>query len=277
MTRPVLTSSKRCSTDQPYRLCYWRVATDEINYRRFFDVDSLAAIRVEEPEVFDAVHQMVLRFVDEGCVTGLRIDHADGLLDPRQYLASLSEAAHRRLPSARRPSAEGARLYVVVEKILAHDEMLPDRMADRRHDGLRFLEPLQRHLRRSPRRDMPCATPTPASSAAPIRFADVLYESKRTILATSLSSELYMLSHQLDQISEQHRWSRDFTRPSLYRALREVVACFPVYRTYIRPGTERSERRRSAADHGGCPRGEAAQSGHEPLVFRLHRFGIVVE
>ena len=69
-------------------------------------------------------------------------------------------------------------------------------------------------------------------------FSEVLYESKRTILGTSLSSELYMLSHQLDQISEQHRRSRDFTRPSLYRALREVVACFPVYRTYIRPGAD---------------------------------------
>ena len=82
--------------DQPYRLCYWRVATDEINYRRFFDVDSLAAIRVEDPEVFDAVHEMVLRFVERGWITGLRIDHADGLRDLRQYLESLHEAVRRR-------------------------------------------------------------------------------------------------------------------------------------------------------------------------------------
>ncbi len=81
--------------DQPYRLCYWRVATDEINYRRFFDVDALAAIRVEDPEVFDAVHETVLRFVEHGWVNGLRMDHADGLLDPWQYLTHLTGAVGR--------------------------------------------------------------------------------------------------------------------------------------------------------------------------------------
>ena len=82
-------------TDQPYRLCHWRVATDEINYRRFFDVDSLAAIRVEEPEVFQAVHEATLRLIERGWVTALRIDHADGLHDPAQYLANLADAVRR--------------------------------------------------------------------------------------------------------------------------------------------------------------------------------------
>ena len=225
--------------DQPYRLCHWRVATDEINYRRFFDVDSLAAIRVEEPEVFDAVHQMVLRFVEQGWVTGLRIDHADGLLDPQQYLTALTEATRRARGDAPPSRAAHSRsgLYIVVEKILAHDETLP---ADWPIDGttgygfLNLLNGLFVDRRGAYALRDGYARFTGHSST----FAQVLYESKRTILATSLSSELYMLSHQLDRISEQHRWSRDFTRLSLYRTLREVVACFPVYRTYIRPETE---------------------------------------
>ncbi len=80
---------------QAYRLCFWRVATDEINYRRFFDINELAAIRVEDPEVFQAVHELVLRFVQRGWVTGLRIDHPDGLWDPQQYFENLQQAYRR--------------------------------------------------------------------------------------------------------------------------------------------------------------------------------------
>ncbi|HEX3726997.1 MAG TPA: alpha-amylase family glycosyl hydrolase, partial [Pirellulales bacterium] len=113
--------------EQSYRLCYWRVATDEINYRRFFDVDALAAIRVEDPEVFTAVHELVLRYVERGWVTALRIDHADGLLDPQQYLSNLVEAAGKVRPQIT-PAITGrtaAPIYVVAEKILAADETLP--------------------------------------------------------------------------------------------------------------------------------------------------------
>lgn len=226
-------------TEQPYRLCYWRVATDEINYRRFFDVDALAAIRVEDPEVFAAVHEMLLGFVAKGWVTALRVDHADGLLDPQQYLANLALAVRR----AKGEEAETAPqpaclLYTLVEKILAHDETLPADWPVHGTTGYDFLNLLggifvdrlgAYSLRESYGRFIGQLDP----------FAQVLYESKRTILATSLSAELTMLSHQLDHVSEQHRWSRDFTRLSLFRALREVVACFPVYRTYIRP--ERGE------------------------------------
>lgn len=230
--------------DQPYRLCYWRVATDEINYRRFFDVDELAAIRVEDPEVFEAVHATILRLVERRWVTGLRIDHADGLLDPRQYLANLAEATGRALGE----STDGEprlHLYTVVEKILAHDEVLPQDWLTHGTTGYDFLNLLNGVFvdRRGGY----------ALRDAYARFignweswSDVLHEGKRTILAASLSAELYTLSQQLDRISEQHRWSRDFTRLSLFRALREVVACFPVYRTYIRPDCDevREEDRR---------------------------------
>jgi (1->4)-alpha-D-glucan 1-alpha-D-glucosylmutase len=224
--------------DQAYRLCYWRVATDEINYRRFFDVDSLAAIRVEDPEVFEAVHQTILELVRRRWVTGLRIDHADGLLDPAQYLADLAQAVTRALTSDGESPAgdESHSLYTLVEKILAHDEVLPSDWPIDGTTGYEFLNlvndlfidrPGAYALRdvygRFTRIDDP--------------FGQILYESKRLILTASLSAELTMLSHQLDRLSEHHRWSRDFTRLSLYRALREVVAYFPVYRTYIRAGT----------------------------------------
>ena len=222
-------------TAQPYRLCYWRVATDEINYRRFFDIDSLAAIRVEDPEVFQGVHQLILSFVAKRWVTGLRIDHADGLLDPQQYFADLAEAVRdARLQGGSLPDGEDRSLYTVAEKILAHDESLPADWPIDGTTGYEFLNLLNemfvdRNGVFALREAYARLTGNVAS------FAEVLYESKRAILTASLSSELYMLSHQLDRLSEHHRWSRDFTRLSLYRALREVVASFPVYRTYIRP------------------------------------------
>jgi (1->4)-alpha-D-glucan 1-alpha-D-glucosylmutase len=233
--------------EQPYRLCHWRVATDEINYRRFFDVNMLAAIRVEDSEVFAAIHELVLRFIERGWVSGLRIDHVDGLLDPQQYLTNLTKAI--RDIRGKAEDAEGGLweegFYIVAEKILAHDENLPAEWPIQGTTGYDFLNLLNGlFVDRNGLYALRDAYFRLTGGAE--TFPQVLYESKRTILATSLSSELNVLSHQLDQISEQHRWSRDFTRLSLHRALREVVACFPVYRTYIRPETDvvRDEDRR---------------------------------
>ncbi len=222
----------RLLADQAYRLCHWRVATDEINYRRFFDVDELAAIRVEEPEVFAAVHAKILELVGNRQVTGLRIDHADGLADPQQYLANLAEATASAL--GQRDPQPRLYLYTVVEKILAHDEFLPREWLTHGTTGYDFLNLLNGlFVDRAGGYALRDTYARFIGSWKP--WSDVLHESKRTILSGSLSAELYTLSHQLDRISEQHRWSRDFTRLSLYRALREVVAAFPVYRTYIRP------------------------------------------
>ncbi|MCA1558030.1 MAG: malto-oligosyltrehalose synthase, partial [Acidobacteria bacterium] len=126
-------------SEQAYRLSYWRVAADEINYRRFFDINELAAVRVEERPVFTAVHEVVFRLLKKGCVTGLRIDHVDGLLDPEKYLRDLQRACASMLKKSR-PSAADTNgsasghdagkadkekpFYVVVEKILGHDELL---------------------------------------------------------------------------------------------------------------------------------------------------------
>jgi (1->4)-alpha-D-glucan 1-alpha-D-glucosylmutase len=168
-------------------------------------------------------------------VSGLRIDHADGLLDPKQYLTNLAEAvAGARREGASPPAAgDDGSLYTVAEKILGHDETLPADWPIDGTTGYEFLNLLNDLF--VDRRGAYALRDAYARLTGNVdSFTQVLYESKRAILNASLSSELYMLAHQLDRISEHHRWSRDFTRQSLYRALREVVACFPVYRTYIR-------------------------------------------
>ncbi len=249
--------------EQPYRLCFWRVATDEINYRRFFDIDELAAIRVEDPEVFDGVHAAVLRFVENGWVTGFRIDHADGLLDPEQYLIDLAQASARALGEKTETGPPRMRLYTVVEKVLAHDEALPHEWLTHGTTGYDFLNLLNGvFVDRRGGYLLRDAYARFIGSWKP--WTEILHESKRTILSASLSAELYTLSHQLDRISEQHRWSRDFTRLSLHRALREVVASFPVYRTYIRPNCEEvrdEDRRRIMAAVRSAKRRNQAMSG----------------
>ncbi|HSB61994.1 MAG TPA: malto-oligosyltrehalose synthase, partial [Vicinamibacteria bacterium] len=206
--------------EQPYRLSYWRVASDEINFRRFFDVNELAAIRVEDPAVFEAVHSLPRRLVEEGLVQGLRIDHVDGLYDPLDYL--------RRLPSA---------AYVLVEKILVGDERLRTDWPVHGTTGYEMLNRLNGLFVE------PSAGPALldlyrrfTGTADP--FPDVAYECRKLVMDVALSSELTVLARRLDRISEQHRFSRDFTLNTLQAALAEVIACFPVYRSYLRPAPE---------------------------------------
>ncbi len=227
--------------EQAYRLCFWRVAADEINYRRFFDVNELAAIRVEDPAVFRTVHQLVFRFVAEGWVTGLRIDHPDGLQDPERYFSDLQDEYLRATgredlalaPATDRP--ESGQMYVVAEKILAAEESLPETWAVSGTTGYDYLNLANGlFVDRHAAGEMKSLYGRFTGRLA--RFREVAYESKKVILEMSMSSELHMLARRLDRISESHRWSRDFTQSSLRRALQELIACFPVYRTYIRPG-----------------------------------------
>jgi (1->4)-alpha-D-glucan 1-alpha-D-glucosylmutase len=223
---------------QAYRLSYWRVATDEINYRRFFDINHLAAIRVEEPEVFEAVHGVILRFLGTGQVTGLRIDHPDGLFDPAQYFLDLQSACRRILPNSSSTAvapSEGMTeraCYVVVEKILVRDEQLRPDWAVHGTTGYEFLN-LVNGLFVDAAAERYFHELYARLTAPPFRFGDIAYQSKNLILNSTMSAELHVLARRLDRISEQHRWSRDFTLFSLQEALAEVIACFPVYRTYI--------------------------------------------
>ena len=273
-------------SNQSYRLCYWRVASDEINYRRFFDINGLAAIRVEDPEVFQAVHAMVVRFYREGWVDALRIDHPDGLLDPRQYFQDL-QAALQQPPSPSQggegegqspspPSAtEGTdqqdqRVYIIAEKILMRDEDLPDDWPVCGTTGYDFLN-LVNGLFVDRRGAIKLARVYGNFVGQPPPFRDVVYHSKLTILSTSMASELYVLAGQLERIADRHRLWRDFTRSTLHRALQETIACFPVYRTYIHPA--RGSRRRGPSCHpDGGPHRAAAKPGPQPGDLRLPGF-----
>jgi (1->4)-alpha-D-glucan 1-alpha-D-glucosylmutase len=224
--------------DQAYRLSYWGVAAEEINYRRFFDINDLAAIRIEEPKVLEAVHEKAFALLRAGKVTGLRIDHVDGLWDPRRYLEDLHGPhdgdghgdGHRDGEADARPA------YVIVEKILTGAEELPEEWPVEGTTGYEllnainglFVDPAGLRLIERGYRRLREGTGT---------FDDLLYRAKKLILRTAMSSELHVLARRLDRISEQHRWSRDFTASSLHLALGEVIACFPVYRTYVSPDT----------------------------------------
>ena len=198
--------------EQAYRLCYWRVASDEINYRRFFDINALAAIRVEDPEVFRAVHAMIFKFIEQGWVTGLRIDHPDGLLDPQQYFTDLQRLSGEAIRVGGQMTA-GEKLptmYIAVEKILGHDEQLPPDWPVCGTTGYDFLNLLNGLFvdRRGAYALRDIYTRFTGQTAS---FADVFYQSRQAILSFSMSSELYVLAGQLVRISEQHRASRDFT------------------------------------------------------------------
>lgn len=208
--------------EQPYRLSYWRTAMQEINYRRFFDVNELIGLRMEYVPLFEAAHAKLISLADEGLIDGIRLDHIDGLLDPLQYLLNLRAATDQ----LERP------LYLIVEKILARGEWLnPDWPIDGA-TGYQFLALLNglwvdeknlSEIERIYRRFRGQTQPD----------RDVIYTAKKLITTTSMASELNVLAHELNRLSEQDRRSRDFTLDGLQDALREVVACFPLYRTYI--------------------------------------------
>jgi (1->4)-alpha-D-glucan 1-alpha-D-glucosylmutase len=218
---------------QPYRLAHWKTASDEINYRRFFDINDLGALRMESARVFDATHQRILELVAAGKVTGLRIDHPDGLLDPGSYFIRL-----QREIAALQSSREGAdaqppaRFYVVAEKILADGESLPPGWPIAGTTGYGFLNLVNGLF-------------VDADNAAAFMdgygsftgrhetFAEVAHRSRRLVMSSSLASELAVLTRALKAIARRDRDTRDFTLTALRKAIIEVVACLPVYRTYV--------------------------------------------
>ncbi|MCE9563142.1 MAG: malto-oligosyltrehalose synthase [Planctomycetes bacterium] len=216
---------------QAYRPCFWRVASDEINYRRFFDVNDLAALSTEREDVFGAVHKTWLRWLSTGLADGLRIDHPDGLFDPKQYLERLQE--HYRLALQHSGVAtRGEPLYVVVEKILGDGELLPpDWMCDGT-TGYEFIHAVN-GLFVDSTGEAPLTAFYQRFTGQNEPWLEIVYQKKRQVSQSSLSSELNALAHQLDRIARLDRRSRDFTLNGIRKALREVVACFPVYRSYV--------------------------------------------
>ena len=271
---------------QTYRLAFWRVAAEEINYRRFFAINELAAIREEEPAVFAAAHGRLLGLLAEGQVSGVRIDHIDGLLDPFGYLrqlqrALLVERCRRQLAEldqqteaeagsvvghaaadgnneqtvtqrsalswdhlrplvedrldkamASDPARLARPLYLLVEKILEHGEDLPAEWTVHGTTGYEFANAATGLFVDGTNRKAFDELYTRIVGDR-VDFGAMVYACKQLIMRVALASEVAVLASALDRIGEQNRRSRDFTLNNLRDALREVIACFPVYRTYV--------------------------------------------
>ena len=234
---------------QPYRLSFWTVATDEINYRRFFDINELAALRVEQPEVFNESHRLVLELIRQGKVTGLRVDHLDGLYNPAEYLRTLQEKAFvARIPGdvpedGRQALAQSIEkellktppalpFYIVGEKILLKGERIPEDWPIFGETGYSFMNSLNGIFVKEENSRLMDDIYFRFTGER-INFAGLSYQSKKLILESSMSGEMNILGHRLYMLSEKSRFTRDFTLLSLIKTLVEVIACFPVYRTYI--------------------------------------------
>jgi len=287
----------RLLESQVYRLVLWKAGSDELNYRRFFDVTELAAVCTEHLDVFDATHRLPFEMLLRGDVDGFRIDHVDGLFDPTEYLWRLqwtllrliarrkfeqtqtgdSESVGRlehavllRLrgdlggpdpaglfglptdsrrdghdvdPSAGPHSSKAKPLFVVVEKILGADEPLPPHWPVEGTTGYDFLNLLnglfvdQEGLRKIERSWMRYVDRDED-------LRDIIYHAKRLILSAAMQSEVALLAHRLDRLSNRHRSTRDYTLQSIRSAIREIIASFAVYRTYIRHGVVSDRDRR---------------------------------
>jgi 4-alpha-glucanotransferase/(1->4)-alpha-D-glucan 1-alpha-D-glucosylmutase len=230
---------------QAYRPSYWRVASDEINYRRFFDINDLAALRMEREEVFEATHRLVLELAESGKVDALRIDHPDGLYDPLRYFERLQSriaAARARLGRDAR-SATHRPVYLVVEKIIAPHERLPEDWPVHGTTGYRFANVVNGVFVDTAAEGRMAEIYTDFIGEQ-IDFGELVYRAKQLIVRTSLASELNVLANRLSRIAAIDRLTCDFTVSGLREVLAEIVACFPVYRTYIAPGRVSAEDRR---------------------------------
>lgn len=239
---------------QHYRLAYWRVAAEEINYRRFFQINELAGIRIELPTVFEATHRLVLELIRQRRIHGLRIDHIDGLFDPKQYLERLQRRAREVLappaqaqdPNAERPleqsseqaaediteDSDAASFFVLVEKILAPHERLREDWPIAGTTGYEFLNRVH-GLFVDPAGEAPLRRIYERFIGEPVSFEETAYDSKRQVMDFELASELRVLANEYNRLTESSWLTRDYTLVGLRQALREVVACFPVYRTYV--------------------------------------------
>ena len=221
---------------QHWRIAYWRVAADDINYRRFFDVNDLAGLRVERPELFAAAHCLVFRLIEQGRLQGLRIDHVDGLFDPLAYCQALQRRASE--------AVGGGTFYIVVEKILAGHEHLDARWPVAGTTGYEFMV-LAAGLFVDPAGEAPLSEAYERFLGRTVDARAMREDAKRLIIGRVMSAELNMLAQRLHAIAQQSWLSRDYTLTGVRRALTDIVVQFPVYRTYIDEAGRREEDRRT--------------------------------
>jgi (1->4)-alpha-D-glucan 1-alpha-D-glucosylmutase len=252
---------------QAYRLAFWRVAADEINYRRFFDVNDLAAIRQEVPEVFDATHELLVDLVRVGAVTGLRIDHPDGLYLPREYFEKLqrrcAEALGIPIPK------DGRAIFMVVEKILTDAERLRKDWPVHGTTGYDFANQVTQLLV-DPSAEAAITNAFRRFIGHSMHFGHLVYAKKLQVMRLALANDVNVLGNMADRLSEQNRWFRDFTLQALALAVRETIACFPVYRTYVEPGRPVDEQDRQVVERA-IAAAKRRNPGIEESVFNFLR------
>ena len=220
---------------QNYRLAWWRAAADEINWRRFFDINGLAGIRVEEAKVFDDTHEYILQLYAEGLIDGVRIDHVDGLADPRAYCRKLrrkldtaAEARPQHLPS---DSPMEPPPVIWLEKILGPGEHLPTDWLSDGTTGYDFMNDVSALLH-DPAGEAPLTRLWTAMTRRPGVFAEEAHPARRQILRDSLFSELYGTAAALHRIARRDLRTRDYTLTAIRRTIEEILVYFPVYRIY---------------------------------------------
>ena len=211
---------------QHYKLGHWRLASSDINYRRFFDVNSLAGLRVEDAGTFEATHRLVRRLIAEGKLQGLRLDHIDGLRDPAQYFQRLRRLIRGAQVERTKP------FYLVIEKILGEDEKLPVFSGVHGTTGYEWMNKITQVLVEG-RGLEPLSEIFRQISGQSPDLEPVLKEAKRRVLETLLTSEFTVLTRLLARIASGHYSTRDYSADSLRQALELYVLHFPVYRTYL--------------------------------------------
>ena len=250
---------------QAYQLTYWRVARERINYRRFFDVTDLIGIRAQDPQVFQASHQLVLRWLEEKKVQGLRIDHVDGLYDPLAYLAQLQARASREA---------GEPVYIVVEKIVSGDETLPNEWPVAGTTGYDFLGAVN-NLFVSPEGLQALGTAYSQYIGDDTSFYETAYRQKRKIMEELFAGEIRTLGLHVNRLAESQRDFRDLSPEALSAALREVTASMPVYRTYTRES--HAGARDSACIEDAIASARRRNPGLDPACFEFLRRVLLVQ
>lgn len=206
---------------QYFQLSYWKVASEEINYKRFFNVNGLISLHVESEKVFQHTHKLIAHYLRTQRIHGLRIDHIDGLYHPELYLSKLRQLSNSS--------------YTVIEKILEGEEKLPEEWLTEGTTGYDFMNKVCGiFVDTTKHREF---TRLYANySGVRNTTEDLMYEKKRLIIRMHLSGELDNLARQLKVIASHYRYSSDLTFSSLKEAIEEVMVYFPIYRTYVSPG-----------------------------------------
>ena len=214
---------------QHYRLAWWRTASDEINWRRFFDVTELGGLRIEDPEVFEAVHALPLRLVEEGWVDGLRVDHVDGLADPRGYCLRLRQ--HLDALEEKRPSDAPRHVALYVEKILGDGETLHTDWGVDGTSGYEFMNEVS-GIQHDPTGNAPLRQLWRDVSGRDPDFSAEVRLARREVLTSLLTSEFSACARALHAVARAQLSSRDITLAAIRRALEELIVHFPIYRSY---------------------------------------------